>query len=133
MRGRSSGSKASVTGLRRLWPAPRAGAWRSCWMGTAATSAAMVSLLRGGVLADAHRLDVEALVLEGAEQLLDRPAAAVQVGDREGLGCMGDRERGEEPPVHALAGRRIDLVDEGEDDALRQAGPHPDRWPREFD
>ena len=40
----------------------------------------------GGVLADAHRLDVEALGLEGAEQLLDRPAAAVQVGDREGLG-----------------------------------------------
>src|SRR5215207_6672639 len=43
-------------------------------------------LAPGGVLADAHRLDVEALGLEGAEQLLDRPAAAVQVGDREGLG-----------------------------------------------
>src|SRR5215207_10123564 len=43
-------------------------------------------LAPGAVLADAHRLDVEALGLEGAEQLLDRPAAAVQVGDREGLG-----------------------------------------------
>src|SRR5215210_5763710 len=34
-----------------------------------------------------------------------------------------------------LAGRRIDLahVDEVEDDALRQAGPHPDRWSRELD
>src|SRR5215203_551563 len=41
-------------------------------------------LAPGGVLADAHGLDVEALGLEGAEQLLDRPAAAVQVGDREG-------------------------------------------------
>src|SRR5215207_313323 len=92
-------------------------------------------LAPGGVLADAHRLDVEALGLEGAEQLLDRPAAAVQVGDREGLGRIRDRERGEEPPVHALARRRIDLahVDEVEDDALRQAGPHPNRWPRELD
>src|SRR5215218_3917842 len=92
-------------------------------------------LAPGGVLADAHRLDVEALGLEGAEQLLDRPAAAVQVGDREGLGRIRDRERGEEPPVHALARRRVDLahVDEVEDDALRQAGPHPVRWPRELD
>src|SRR5215218_6675802 len=92
-------------------------------------------LAPGAVLADAHRLDVEALGLEGTEQLLDRPAAAVQVGDREGLGRIRDRERGEEPPVHALARRRIDLahVDEVEDDALRQAGPHPNRWPRELD
>ena len=37
--------------------------------------------------------------------------------------------------MHALARRRIDLahVDEVQDDALRQAGPHPVRWPRELD
>ena len=46
-------------------------------------------------LLDANAFDVEALGLQGAEQLLDRPAAAVQVGDREGLGRIRDRERGE--------------------------------------
>ena len=37
--------------------------------------------------------------------------------------------------MHALARRRIDLahVNEVEDDALRQAGPHPVRWSRELD
>src|SRR5215204_3977073 len=47
MKGRSSGPKASVTGLRRPGAAAPSRAWTSCWMVTTAMRAAMVSLLRG--------------------------------------------------------------------------------------
>ena len=82
-------------------------------------------------------LDAETLALEGAEELLDQPAAAV-VGDASmrGLDAV-DGSAGEEPPVHRLdalrgielahvEGIKLDTVGQLAIDAL--AGPaQPDR------
>src|SRR3546814_2576884 len=48
---------------------------------------------------DAQALDVEPLGFQGAEQLFDRPAAAVEIDDLPGLQDIFDGTSGQEPPV----------------------------------
>jgi hypothetical protein len=74
-------------------------------------------VFEGVAIGEQALFDVEALRLEGAEDLLDDPAAAIEFDHEEGLLEGGDLVCGVEAPVHGgLAGGRVGLayVDEAQ-------------------
>src|SRR5450432_410604 len=61
------------------------------------------------IVGDAQRFDIKALRLHRTEQLLDRPAASIKIGDFERLLHNANRTGGYETPMNGFAWRGIDL------------------------
>src|SRR5450432_3231352 len=61
------------------------------------------------IVGDAQRFDIKALRLHRKEQLLDRPAASIKIGDFERLLHNANRTGGYETPMNGFAWRGIDL------------------------
>src|SRR5215203_6105214 len=104
-------------------------------MVTAATSAAMVSLLRGpsSPMRTASMSKPLVLRVRNSCSIAQRRRYRSATAKASAASATGSVVRSRQCTPSPR--RRIDLahVDEVEDDALRQAGPHPNRWPRELD
>ena len=90
----------------------------------AALAAMAVSLMSRSALSSWLSSSSQALLLQGAEELLDDPALLVPGDDAPGDGRVGDRVGGQQPPEDRLGALgRIDLghLDQDAAPALRQA------------